>query len=168
MLKRVALTWIQMLAIYPEPRSALPHTLKGYTLLELLVVLSLLGMITAITLPNLVSLYNQFSNRLELESIVSDINSIGYRAFQEGRQYWLRNGETIQSNDSEPTVDRYTTTTTDNFPLTLPPGWILSVEQPVHYNFNGACSGGELRLHYLEELLLSETLEPPHCQIHES
>lgn len=136
---------------------------KGYTLLELLVVLSLLGLITAIALPNLVTLSERVSARLRLEDIITDINGIGFIAYQSSHAYQLittHNAvdvEVIKSN-TLPVV----------YPLDLPQGWSVSVDRPILYRANGACSGGVLRLHYLDDVILNEALEAPFCQIKES
>lgn len=159
-----------MLAI--SPRSALPvqspensrlvmnHAIKGYTLLELLVVLSLVGFITAIALPNLVTLSERIASRLQLEDIVTDINSIGFKAFQDSRAYQLGNTGILQTD-----VPTDVLNSSDAYPLDLPDGWQLSVDTPIHYKSNGICLGGELRLHHLDELILNEMLRTPFCQI---
>ena len=57
--------------------------MKGFSLLELLVVLTLLGLISAILFPNITSLVGTVSARVEIEEVRSRINSLGIYAATE-------------------------------------------------------------------------------------
>ena len=123
----------------------------GYSLMELLVVLGLLALVTAIAMPNLVNLYRSFSGALELESIERQINGLGFKAYKNERQQVLK----AQSYDIE----------NDFFEIALPEGWRIEVDQPLMYASNGACSGGSLKILYEDVLRKNVYLKPPYCQI---
>ena len=124
---------------------------SGFSLLELLVVLSLLGLLTAITFPNIVNLYQSVGSRLQIDQIIDDINGLGYGAFNSSSEIVLNN---IPEN-----TDR------QNAPINLPVGWRLAVVNPIQYLQNGACQGGEIRLFFEGELIISKKLTPPFCRI---
>ena len=124
---------------------------SGFSLLELLVVLSLLGLLTAITFPNIVNLYQSVGSRLQIDQIIDDINGLGYGAFNSSSEIILNN---IPENTGR-----------QNAPINLPVGWRLAVVNPIQYRQNGACQGGEIRLFFEGELIISKKLTPPFCRI---
>ena len=127
---------------------------SGFSLLELLVVLSLLGLLTAITFPNIVNLYQSVGSRLQIDQIIDDINGLGYGAFNSSSEIVLNN---IPENTGR-----------QNAPINLPVGWRLAVVNPIQYLQNGACQGGEIRLFFEGELIISKKLTPPFCRIKQS
>ncbi|MDH0287784.1 type II secretion system GspH family protein [Pseudomonas sp. GD04087] len=101
----------------------------GFTLLELVVVLAIVTLLGAVVLPNLVKMQQAWKFRIELQDIVSQIRSLGYRAR-------LQHVEArIGSQGMLP-----------EYLLVLPPGWKLTTQVPVIYRSNGACLGGKVEL----------------------
>ena len=127
---------------------------SGFSLLELLVVLSLLGLLTAITFPNIVNLYQSVNSRLQIDQLIDDINGLGYVAFNSTSEIVLSN---IPENTSR-----------QNAPVILPVGWRLAVVNPIRYLQNGACQGGEIQLFFEGELIIAKKLSPPFCRIKQS
>ncbi len=125
--------------------------IAGFSLLELLVVLSLLGLLTAITFPNFVNLYESVRSRLQIDQIIDDINGLGYSAFNSS-------SEIVLDNIPE-SAERQIA------PINLPAGWRLAVLNPIRYLQNGACQGGEIRLFFEDELIITTELSPPFCRI---
>jgi general secretion pathway protein G len=123
-------------------------TSRGYTLLELLVVILLLGVISGLAIPRLYALYESATRAFEREDLRRQIAALGYRAYVEARGFTL--------GDEEDTSLR-------SLPLAPPDGWQVAVTKPIAYHSNGVCSGGTLMLKHggREEYL---TLEPPLCQ----
>lgn len=137
-----------------------PHnktTISGYTLLELVVALALMGLLAATVAPRFVTLYEsvQFSN--EKETIFAELNSLPYQAFMLGSTIELTTYPVkytkVESNSTIPTI-----------PLHFPENWRLTTAEPILYRANGTCTGGQLSLHYQQSQLDFE-LSPPFCQL---
>lgn len=117
----------------------------GFTLLELVVVLALVTLLGAVILPNLIKMQQAWKSRTELQDIVSQLRSLGYRARLQGLEV------SIGPQGLEP-VDM----------LALPSGWTLSARLPVLYRRNGACLGGKVEL-IQGEVHHEFDLGPPLC-----
>lgn len=118
----------------------------GFTLLELMVVLGLISLVTAVAVPGLTRLYDSVNRAIELDAIVVEINRLGSEAFETGQAFRLVNNG-----------------------IDLPDGWQLVTDAPVRYSSRGFCSGGTLTLVKDGELQLRQRLTAPYCQVdHES
>ena len=122
---------------------------RGFTLLELLIVLTLVAAMTGLVLPQLSRLYDSGQRAFQRKQVIDDIAALPYLAFTQQRSF------TLGDAGGSP----------GDAPLTLPTGWSLEVRESVgiSYRSNGFCSGGELQLFY-DELVETITLEPPLCQ----
>jgi len=147
---------MQMLDIYPRYESNLVRRglSCGFSLLELLVVLSLLALVTSLALPNLSKMYNSFSSALQMDEVVRQINGIGYQVHNQRQEYWFRDIVAKKAIQARSGIDVH-----------LPEGWSLVVEKPFRYAENGACMGGFVRIFFEEELLQTVQLEAPFCQV---
>lgn len=105
--------------------------MRGYTLLELLIVIVLIGLISGLTLPRLSRLYESAMTALERDLVLRQIAGLGYRAY--------RAGKTIE-------LVSYPLPEGKHLPLELPEGWVLTAESPIRYHYNGVCDGGMLIL----------------------
>jgi general secretion pathway protein G len=122
--------------------------MRGYTLIELLIVVLLLGLVSGLALPRLSRMYDSGQMAFEKDDVLRQIASLGHKAFTESR--------TI-------TIPSFTADQATQVPLALPDGWALSAARPIVYLPNGVCSGGTLTVQYKDrafELLL----EPPLCR----
>ncbi|MFT7222411.1 MAG: prepilin-type N-terminal cleavage/methylation domain-containing protein [Candidatus Azotimanducaceae bacterium] len=124
---------MQMLASFPNSR--------GFTLLELLVVMGLVSLITAVAMPGVVSMYDSVSRNLELEGIAADINQLGRIAYESGASSTL----------SPKSFD-------------LPDGWRFETTAPITYSAQGVCRGGTLVLLKNDEFVRRFKLAAPYCQ----
>lgn len=120
---------------------------SGFTILELLVVLSLMAAMTGLVLPQLSRLYESGQRAFERKQVIDDIAALPYLAFQQQKDFTI--GEKGEGTE----------------PLALPEGWALKVRDDagIHYRSNGFCAGGELELLY-DGLVETLTLEAPLCQ----
>ncbi|MFB2872705.1 prepilin-type N-terminal cleavage/methylation domain-containing protein [Aeromonas jandaei] len=114
---------------------------RGFTLLELLVVLVLVGMITGMVGPRFIDLAERLRHRNEWQTLQQRINGLPMEVQLSGR------GMALQA-----------------LPLTLPAGWQLKTERPVRYLPNGVCLGGQLQLLQGDEVKRRIALTPPYCQ----
>ena len=121
---------------------------SGYTLLELLVVLVIIGLLSGIMMPRLVTFYDSLNRAFERDEIIAQLNRLSYVAFQTRRGFTLRD---------YPSKDK-------SISLNLPEGWTLHTKQAIIYRANGACGGGVVQLSHPQQSL-SLRLEAPFCQI---
>jgi prepilin-type N-terminal cleavage/methylation domain-containing protein len=140
----------------PEPplRYGLPgrtgrKTQPGYTLLEMLVVLVILGLLVSMVTPRLIQLHRAVSLSSEKKAIYRQISTLGYKAHEQGRPVVLTNDPDTGQAPGE---------------LSLPPQWHIRVSGPISYNHNGFCSGGEITLQK-DSYQKTHVLEPPFCSM---
>ncbi|MND25609.1 hypothetical protein D3C80_160440 [compost metagenome] len=134
-----ATDWIPMSVTCPSAEQ------RGFTLLELLVVLALVAAISAVALPGLVKMQAAWSRRVEADDLLNQVRSLGYRVRNDGRELFI--GE----RGADPSEL-----------LQLPEGWALSAQPPVRYLANGACLGGRLEVRH-EGTVRILSLKPPYC-----
>ncbi len=116
---------------------------RGFTLLELLVVLTLVGMIAAVVGPRFLDMANKLRHRNEWQKVQQAINELPFAVQQKGE------GVVLGSDTSE---------------IFLPQGWQLKAPQPIYYLANGICLGGELQILAGGVIKQSIQLESPYCQ----
>lgn len=117
----------------------------GYTLLELVVVLVLMGLLMGVATPKVVQLYDSVNFSLEKDEIFFQLAGASFSVYKRGQKATLH--ELVQSGD-----------------ITLPEGWTLdrSYSDDVIYTSLGYCDGGNARFTKNgRELLL--LLIPPTC-----
>lgn len=106
------------------------HGPRGFTLLELVVVLGLLALATALVAPAGFRMINTWRRATEVDAMLGDLSALAARSHQHGRVLRLDPGEIPA------------TVLTD-----LPDGWAVVLATPLLVQANGACTAthGELR-----------------------
>ena len=122
--------------------SVSPPNSQGFTIIEAIIVLVLLGAILAIVAPNLSRTFESFSTAAELRKIASQINLMSKKSF-------LVRKEVLLGRDT----------------LKLQKGWDIETETPIIFSQKGFCSGGEIVIKNNQETLLISKLEPPFCEL---
>ncbi|WP_100655921.1 prepilin-type N-terminal cleavage/methylation domain-containing protein [Alteromonas flava] len=125
------------------------HYCRGYTLLELLIVLVLMGLLMGLTAPRLAQMYDSVSFSLQRDDVLFQLQSVPFMVFQRGESFRL-----LDLNEA-PDADV----------LALPDGWQLDEigTTDVTYNALGFCSGGEATF-VKEDRRLRVQLDAPMCR----
>jgi prepilin-type N-terminal cleavage/methylation domain-containing protein len=122
---------------------------RGFTLIEILVVLVIAGLLAGVALPRLHTLSRRFEIAAEHDSLLSEIGNLGYRAYASGKGVELGN---LPASATIPS------------PIKLPLGWRIEAQPPISYNSNGICNGGKIRLLGPEDFREDLQLTPPLCR----
>lgn len=158
----------------PRPRAGLRS--GGFTLLELLLAMTLMGFLVALILPRLDQLYLSFLFWLDQDRVEREIAGLGGRAYLEGRALSLAtwpppapipgarppasgSASVPLAAGAEPLAG-----TGEPVRLALPEGWRVVVDPPILFRPDGACSGGSVVIE-AGEVRRSFRLEPPRCRL---
>ena len=141
----------------------LPSDDAGFTLLEVLVVLTLMAFATMTVMPRLSGLIDSVSFAMARESFERELNGLSYQAYKSGMD--LRLDAVGGSAARRMTPDSPPLANPQMMParMTLPEGWTVTAQPPVIYRASGYCQGGVV---VVEAGTFSERyiLRPPTCQ----
>ncbi|MBM3535199.1 MAG: prepilin-type N-terminal cleavage/methylation domain-containing protein [Alphaproteobacteria bacterium] len=141
----------------------------GFSLLELLLALVLLGLLVSLVLPRLDRLYLSFLFWLDQDRIEREIASLSGRAYLEGKALRLSTWPpptlgSAQSTHVSPPVSEPTGASDEAVRPTLPEGWRVMVEPSILFRPDGVCSGGEAVIQ-AGDIIRRLRLEPPRCRL---
>jgi prepilin-type N-terminal cleavage/methylation domain-containing protein len=120
------------------------HRRNGFTLVEVLVVLILLGLTSALVLPKFPAIYERFKSRGEQDAFFQSLGVLSLKAYTGQKNIILDQSSATQL-------------------LELPSGWTLQIPKPIVYKSNGVCLGGELT-YSAKGIDTRIKLVPPHCE----
>ncbi len=103
---------------------------RGFTLLEMIVVLAILGLATALVAPAALSGIDSWRRQSELDSLLDQIRALPGNARASGKPIALSD-DTLKAADA---------------PLRIAKDWTLSVPKPWKVNANGVCERGEISI----------------------
>ena len=124
----------------------------GFTLVEILVVLAVIGLVAGVALPGLYRMARSIEVSGQRETLLTEINGLGYRAYVTGESFELGASRNDRQGASV-------------YPFVLPHGWQLEIPQPIRYSFNGTCSGGRVTVVSPDQRREELKLEPPLCKV---
>lgn len=107
-----------------------PDRAPGFTLLELVVVLSIMGLAAALAAPSLIRSVDSWQARSEVESVADQMRGLPASARAAGRTVVV-DAETLASADA---------------PLRTGDGWLLRTDAAWRVRANGYCEGGTVVL----------------------
>ena len=140
-----------------------PDAQRGITLVELLVVLALLAVIAAVALPNLERLTASMTRDTQLEHIKNQIATLGAAAMLDGRDYIVLGTDPAAGEDLAARLVGRTP-----YPLDVPDGWVVVIEEPILVRASGVCLGGRVTLAHEELEPVHVDLEAPFCRVHDA
>ena len=133
----------------------------GFTLLELIVVLALVGLVTVLAAPNLQRLYEGFTRKAEQGRILNQIAGLGREAMLRERAYAVYG----IGSDSGQTEGGGRVSGFESYALDVPEGWELRVDRPLLVRANGVCLGATMTLVYRGATAARVVLEAPYCRV---
>jgi len=167
---------------------ARPDRRNGVTLVELLVVLVLLGVITAVALPNVERFYRSVTRSAERDGILDQFAGLGADAMRQGRGFViLGTDEPIERGTTTTAAPAFSFDPTPNLSpgrspdakatqeygglpvreLDIPAGWEIHLDTPLVVRASGVCLGGNLTLLPEDAPPIEVELVAPYCRVHE-
>ena len=131
----------------------------GLTLIELLVVLALLVAIAALVLPNFERLTESVTRNTQREHILNQFAGIGVEAMLNGRDYVVVGTDPVEEAGADALLGR------TRYPLDVPQGWEVLIEEPILVRASGVCLGGHVTLLYEKLDPIHVELNAPHCRV---
>jgi prepilin-type N-terminal cleavage/methylation domain-containing protein len=141
-----------------------PRGRAGFTLVELLVVLTILGSLVALAFPGMVRLYATVRATFEQDDIERQLLALPQQVRESGE-----GGVLIGTSQDDVVHARALTLLkpgVEEWPilrLALPAGWSVTVPKPIYYHFTGMCEGGEVSF-ALPPVSMTYQLLPPLCR----
>ena len=133
----------------------------GFTLLELIVVLALVGLVTVLAVPNLERLYEGFTRKAEQGRILNRIAGLGREAMLRGRAFAVYGtGEESDEVWNGRRIAGY-----EPYDLEVPDGWAVSIDRPLLVRANGVCLGARVTLVHEGISAARVDLQAPFCRV---
>ncbi|TWI14272.1 pilus assembly FimT family protein [Aerolutibacter ruishenii] len=122
--------------------------LRGYTLLEMVVVMALLALATAMVAPSSYRMIRTWREADKVERVLRDLATLPVTARAKGREWRLKPDDAQELSKA----------------IAMPEGWRLNLDTPLVVRANGACNGasGTLQTGYQT---LPFKLEAPFCRV---
>lgn len=133
----------------------------GFSLLELIVVLVLVGLLVALAFPNLQRLYGSAARNTERDRILDQIAALGREAMAHRQSYFVADADRADNGFGEDAADGHFAP----YVVAVPEGWRLRVDAPVLARANGVCLGGEVTLLHEDAAPFTAKLEAPFCRV---
>ena len=134
--------------------------MRGFTLLELLVILVIVGLIAGVVAPQLSKLSDRIAFAMNREGVEHALALLPYDAFRRREDLILpaTNSKDTSTDDTSMNVimmgdgagDKETTTQppvlSKRVVLSLPAGWQIESQAPILFRSTGFCTGGEVTI----------------------
>jgi len=134
--------------------------LRGYTLLEMVVVLALLAMATALAAPAGYRMIQTWRDASEVDRVIDDLRTLGWRARQEGRTFRTAEGGVLEASGDGEAAAGDLQWLVD----ALPEGWMLRFATPLQVQANGVCHDTELALE-TDRQSIGLRIQAPYCNV---
>ena len=104
---------------------------KGFTLIEILLVISIIGLMLSVTLPISYNMYNSYKASLKAEEVLIFVSTLKRESFLYSEAKILSSKEGVMTvNGKEKTFNEI----------------VIRIEPPIEFYRNGTASGGTVRI----------------------
>lgn len=129
------------------PRGPRAFPSQGFTLLEIIVVLAIMGLVAAVATPAVVRGIDSWRRQAQADALMDQLRGLPSRARATGRP--IEVSAASLSGDSPP--------------LRVDAGWTLAVPEAWWVQANGVCQGGRVELHGDDGRVLALEATAPFC-----
>lgn len=150
----------------------------GFSLLEMLTVLFIIGTAAALVTPNLPLLFDRITFASQRDSLIREINSLPYKALGTNQNLVLSESslnerrEQLSTSLTQPDDNLRELQKLAPYPISylalasigVPDGWRVRIPDPIYYRASGFCSGGTVIL-VAGRLQYELSLRSPYCQV---
>lgn len=117
---------------------------RGFTLLEIIVVLAIMGLVAAVATPAVVRGIDSWRRQAQADAVMDQLRGLPARARASGRPIEV-SGAALAGESP---------------PLRVEAPWTLAVPDPWTVQANGVCQGGQVELHGDGRVLALEATSP--------
>lgn len=135
----------------------------GFTLIEMLVVMVLLGMIAGLALPAMQRWHDAVQSKAKAAGMIDNVRAAAFAAGAQRRVLRLR-GESFDhapSDESAPGL----VVEGELLKLQLPTGWVLRRSSDIAFLASGLCQGGEIVFDTERGIAMALRIGGPVCTI---
>lgn len=125
-----------------------PNASSGFTLLELMVALAVMGLAMALVAPSGMRMAASWQERDEVQSVLREISAIPAK---------------VRRNNTAITLDSSTSAEKVHELIPLPAGWEMELDQPLQIHASGACEQTDATLTTSRQELRLR-IQTPFCQ----
>lgn len=135
---------------------------SGFTLLEVLVALTILGFVTLAVTPKLASVFDSVTYAMNRGVFEKNLSALTYQALSRGEDLVLTTIDPYQQLVRSRPLPQNQAIYVKPAELPLPEGWALQVLDPIIYRSTGYCVGGVVTA-VIGTVTEEYVLAPPMC-----
>jgi prepilin-type N-terminal cleavage/methylation domain-containing protein len=146
---------------------------RGFTLLEILTVLLIVGLSVGLVAPNLPGVLDRVSFALERDTLIRELNTLPYKAAGANLDFVLVGEFSYSALDEFVDVEEldisvpYRSGGIRMATLSVPQDWSVYVPEPIFFRSSGFCTGGSVIVN-VGQFEYALSAQAPYCQFSES
>lgn len=144
-------------------RAERPDAAPGYTLLEMMIVVTIIGIMAALAAPPFLQMINQSRRLTALADIQGQLSALPMQARSRGRDLVLQAQPSKVDPSAEPATMSPLAVAEPAKALILPDGWTAQPVANIWIRYDGVCFGGQVEARFAGRLEATYDLAPPYC-----